>query len=140
MPPIVTDKALRQLVAELATTTPEDMAAVLGMLDARSGAQVRALLAAYAGVEELPEVEPEVTGVNTSGLSDWLAARTLGRPLGSGDAYQITPHTLDVLRHFAAAMPRQHRPAPGASQRPATKGRESFGLLLSPFGRNGAGA
>ena len=57
MPPTGSDRELRRLVADLAATTSEDMAAVLGMLDPRHAAQVRSMLAAYGGVADAFDVE-----------------------------------------------------------------------------------
>ncbi len=102
MPPIRSEKALRKLVMELASATTEDIAAVLSMLDTRSAAMVRALLAAYTDVGDVFDLEaaPQVT--QTSGLSDWLAARILDRPR-DGKGYDITPKTLETLRALAAS-------------------------------------
>lgn len=105
MLPIRSEKALRKLVMELAEATTEDIAAVLSMLDTRSAAMVRSLLAAYTDVGdvfELPAAVPAAT--RTSGLSGWLAARVLGQPV-DGDAYRLTPKTAETLRMLAAAPP-----------------------------------
>lgn len=118
MPLTASDKALRSLVAELATTTSEDMAAVLGMLDPKSAAQVRALLAAYGGVDDVFELEADTSYVNTSGLSDWLAARVQGRPLDGVAAYRMTPDAVEALREIATAMPHTPGMTKGAAARP----------------------
>ena len=131
MPPSASDKALRRLVAELATTTPEDVAAVLAMLDARTSAQVRALLVAYAGIGDAAEPEIDTAAVDTSGLSGWLAARTLGKPLAGPDAYHVTPAVTDTLRTCAASLPRRSLSAQSPSK--AAAGRDGLGLMLRPF-------
>lgn len=105
MLPIRSEKALRKLVMELAEATTEDIAAVLSMLDTRSAAMVRSLLAAYTDVGdvfELPVAVPAAT--RTSGLSGWLAARVLGQPV-DGEEYRLTPKTAETLRALAAALP-----------------------------------
>ena len=99
MPPTGSDRELRRLVADLAATTSEDMAAVLGMLDPRHAAQVRSMLAAYGGVADAFHVEAAAT-VNTEGLSDWLAARVTNRQPAGLEAYRMTPSAVEVLRHL----------------------------------------
>ncbi len=131
MPPIASDKELRRLVADLAAATTEDVAAVLDMLDTRTRAQVRALLAAYAGIEDISEPEASPAFVNTSGLSDWLAARTLGKPLSGADSYHITPHAGEALRACVSAMPPQKRSASGTPSKTAsTSRRDRLSLLF----------
>ena len=103
MPPIGSEKALRKLVIELAAAMPEDIVAVLGMLDARARATVRALLAAYTDLNDVFNLEAPPTA-NTAGLSEWLAARTLG-PLPEGDDYRMTAKTAETLRAIVASMP-----------------------------------
>ena len=77
MPLRRSDRALRRLVAELATTTPEDVQAILEGLDKPQREEVRALLAAYLGEPSTPMKAPEPAAIPTSklvGLSPWLAA------------------------------------------------------------------
>ena len=104
MPSTGSDKALRKLVAELAATTPEDMAAVLGMLDPRAAAQVRSLLAAYGGVVDVFDVEAAPQVVSTAGLSGWLAARVTNRRT-DGSAFQMTPKAVEALRQLTLSLP-----------------------------------
>lgn len=100
MPSTASDKALRALVAELAATTPEDMAAVLAMLDARAVARLRPLIAAHASPEPAP------VRLDTSGVSGWLADRVLGgKGNGGEDAWRMTPAAAAALRTLAAALP-----------------------------------
>lgn len=110
MQPTNFDDALRDLVAELATAAPEDVAAVLGMLDSRSAVQVRSLLAAYAKMENIFDLEADNGYLDTSGLSHWLADRILGRHLSGTKGYQITPSCTEALRSLARSLPR-HREA-----------------------------
>lgn len=98
------DAALQNLVAELAETTPEDMAAVLAMLDPASAVKVRGLLAAYLRVGTAEQ--DKVTPLNTAGLSDWLAARVIARPSDDLDTYRMTPHAIETLRALSASVPR----------------------------------
>lgn len=100
MPPTGSDRELRRLVADLAATTSEDMAAVLGMLDPRHAAQVRSMLAAYGGVADAFHVEAAAATVNTEGLSDWLAARVTNRQPAGLEAYRMTPPAVEALRHL----------------------------------------
>ncbi|MBP2161176.1 MULTISPECIES: hypothetical protein [Asticcacaulis] len=105
MPSTGSDKALRRLVAELAATTPEDMAAVLGMLDPKAAAQVRSLLAAYGGVADVFDVEAAPQAMNTAGLSDWLAARTLNQQMDGAGAYHMTREAIAALRQLTLSLP-----------------------------------
>ena len=105
MPPVHSEKALRKLVIELATATTEDIAAVLAMLEPRQAAMMRALLAAYTDVGDIFELEAAPQVARTSGLSDWLAARTLGQQPMDGADYTITPKTAETLRALAASLP-----------------------------------
>jgi len=105
MPAIASEKALRKLVIELAEATPEDIVAVLAMLDPRARATVQGLLAAYTDVPDVFNLEVIPVMASTSGLSDWLTAR-IGKSGASGDGFQITPRTAEALRTIVAAMPR----------------------------------
>ena len=104
VPEIAHQKALRKLVIELAATTPEDVVAVLAMLDPQARAAVQGLLAAYTDLPDVFELELSPAAANTAGLSGWLAARTLGQ-IVEGDDFRITPRTADALRAIVAAMP-----------------------------------
>jgi hypothetical protein len=103
MPPIGSEKALRKLVIELASATPEDIVAVLAMLDARTRATVRSLLAAYTDLSDVFSLDVP-PAANTARLSGWLAARTLGQSR-EGDDYRITPKTLETLQMIVASLP-----------------------------------
>jgi hypothetical protein len=105
MPPTGSDKTLRKLVADLAATTPEDMAAVLGMLDPKTSAQVRSLLAAYGGITGVFDVDAAPQVLNTTALSGWLAARVMNRPLDGPEAYRMTPKAIDALRELTMSLP-----------------------------------
>ncbi len=106
MPAMASETTLQNLVAELAETTPEDVAAVLAMLDAASAAKVRTLLAAHLR-GKLPEADVPARPFDTAGLSDWLAARVIGRPADDLDTCRMTAHAIDTLRTLSAAAPRQ---------------------------------
>lgn len=103
MLPIHSEKALRKLVMELATAATDDIAAVLAMLDVRSAAMVRALLAAYTDVGDVFELKAAPPAARLSEFSDWLAARISGQSLYDDD-YRITPTTAETLRALAAAQ------------------------------------
>lgn len=136
MPPTGSDKALRRLVAELAETTSEDMAAVLGMLNPRQAATVRSLLAAYGGVTDVFEVEAEPAAINTAGLSAWLAARVLGHPMEGLDAYRMAPGAVEALRDVTKTLPGDLAaalPATGATRQEAVNAR-----MRSLFGKGEA--
>lgn len=114
-PEIADQKALRKLVIELAATTPEDIVAVLAMLDPRARATVQGLLAAYTDLPDVFEMALPPPA-NTFGLSDWLAARTLGQSVDDDD-FRITPGTADALRAIVASMPGAGR-GEGSGRRP----------------------
>lgn len=136
MPPITSDRALRVLVAELATTTTEDVAAVLALLEPKASAQVRALLAAYGGIDDVAEGDSKPAAVDTSALSEWLAARTLGKHPGGTAAYEMTPAVAGALRNIVAAMPRQEISILDRTLRPtSTAGQGSSRLASWPFFR-----
>jgi len=103
MLPTHSEKALRKLVMDLATATTEDIAAVLAMLDDRSAAMVRALLAAYTDVGDIFELKAAPPISRLSEFSDFLAARISGQPLYDDD-YVITPKTAETLRVLAGAQ------------------------------------
>jgi hypothetical protein len=103
---MASDTALRALVAELAQTTPEDVAAVLAMMDTASATRLRRLLAEYGGIA-LPEREAGVRRIDTTGLSVWLAARVHGSAAVGTDAYRMTPAASDTLRAIAESMPQR---------------------------------
>ena len=128
------DKGLRKLVTELAETTPEDVAAVLDMLDAKSAAQVRALLAAYTNIDDVFDLKTDVSPVNTAGLSDWLATRVLGNPVEGVGNYHMTSHAAEALRQIAATLPRQPSPIGNPlSRSPARPVREAPSRPFRPF-------
>jgi|SRR6185312_2786038 len=118
-PEIADQKALRRLVIELAATTPEDIVAVLAMLDPRARAAVQGLLAAYTDLPDIFEMALPPPA-NTSGLSDWLVARTRGQSPDGGE-FRITPGTADALRTIVAAMPGAGR-GEGSGRRPRFDG------------------
>lgn len=103
MLPTVSEKALRVLVAELAEATPEDIAAVLGMLAPRSRATVQSMLAAYTDFDGVFDLEIVAPAVDTPGLSDWLAARVQGH--AADEDFRITPKTNEMLRLIVASAP-----------------------------------
>jgi hypothetical protein len=107
MPAIASEKALRKLVIDLAATTPEDIVAVLAMLDPRTRAAVQGLLAAYTDLSDVFDLAMTPAATNTSGLSDWLALRTQGAG-ATDDDFRMTPKAAETLRTIVASMPR-HR-------------------------------
>lgn len=121
------DGELHALVAELAAATPEDVAAVLAMLNASAAARLRSLLAAYAGMDT-SALPPGPARLETAGLSDWLAARVVGE---TTDDWRMTPAALSAVRTLAAAMPPDILAAGRTPIMAADAGRDSLGL----FGR-----
>jgi phytoene/squalene synthetase len=105
MPQTGSDKALRKLVAELASTTSEDMAAVLGMLPPRSAAQVRSMLAAYGGVADVFDVEAAPPVLSTAGLSGWLAARVMNPQANAQHEHRMTEGAIEALRQLTLSIP-----------------------------------
>ena len=114
MQPTEFDEALRDIVAELAAATPDDVAAVLGMLDLRTAAQVRSLLAAYTKMENIFDLEADTGYLDTSGLSHWLADRVHGRPLSGANGYQMTENCTEALRALARSAPKSRGGAGGS--------------------------
>lgn len=103
MLPTRSEKALRKLVIELAEATPEDIVAVLAMLDDRARAVVQSLLAAYTDIGNVFEMEALPPTTETFGLSEWLAARASGRSR-DGDDFRLTARTVETLRTLAAGL------------------------------------
>lgn len=122
MPRPQSDQALRRLLAELATTSADDLGAILAGLDPSQRQTVTALLATYDGASDEPvrvraatltaESPPRVTG-----LSPWLAARLKqsaqsGSETDEADRFArpgpaITPAALAALRASATALQRR---------------------------------
>lgn len=109
MQPSASERALRRLVAELATTRSSDIEAVLDILDEAGRARVRSLLAELAGTSPEASVATEIEG-----LSPWLAERlALSEPTsGTGHGATVTDVTRHALRAAAAELPRVARPPP----------------------------
>lgn len=121
MPLPAADRNLRRLVAELATTTKDDVAAVLAGLEERQRERVEALLAEYRG----PEASPVGRGdrrqpVMVSELSPWLADRWARSNLdeahrveatqiwsGHDLSYSMTPTALAALREAVLSVERR---------------------------------
>lgn len=94
MPPRATDRALRQLVAELASADPTDVEAVLDGLSAERRARVKVLLSDYLSPQATPVQRASIP--DTGDLSPWLAARVeaASRPHGlDGLVRGETPRT-----------------------------------------------
>ena len=124
MPLPAADRNLRRLVAELATTTKDDVAAVLAGLEERQRERVEALLAEYRG----PEASPAGGGdrrqpVIVSDLSPWLADRWARSNLdgarggeatqiwsGHDLSYSMTPTALAALREAVLSVERSAPP------------------------------
>lgn len=120
-----TDRTLRRIVAELATTTDEDVDAVLAQLDERHRGAVRTLLADYLGeVGRQASPQPAAATRDLDGLSPWLRFRIDPRDpstasrngavastrhgQNSRDAmarFSMTPAALEALRASAQALP-----------------------------------
>lgn len=117
------DRALRRLVAEVATADPEDIRGILADLDAGNRQKVQALLADYLGGladRDQPAAGPhggfEIPEID--GISPWLAVR-LGRSSHSpgspedstgAPAFDMTPAAWRALQACAAALPPDGRP------------------------------
>lgn len=121
MSPRPPDQALRRMVAELAATTPDDVAAILAELDLPQRRRVEALLADYLGEPaEAAPAPPPPSVHKAAGLSPWLAARIEGAP---DETIRMTPAARDALRACAAGLEPEAPP-----QAPAPVAREP-GLL-----------
>lgn len=106
MQPTEFNETLRDLVAELAAATPEDVAGVLGMLGPRTGAKVRSLLAAYTKMENIFDLDADTGYLDTSGLSNWLADRIHGRYLSGANGFQMTENSTEALRALVRSAPK----------------------------------
>ena len=120
MPPRPTDRALRGLVARLASKRPEDIRAILDELDPAQHQQIDRLLADYAGspVKRPGAGEPESAEPGIpDGLSSWLIARLKAAPhqthgpdgvgddvLHLGDSFSMTGPAVEALKVAAARM------------------------------------
>ena len=128
------DRALRGLVARLATKQPDDIRAILAELDLGQRRRIDGLLADYAGasVQEFDLGEPrDAEAPIPDGLSPWLVARLKARPhqtpgpegagddtLHLGDNFSMTAPAVQALKAAAARMQptvqaRQARPTGG---------------------------
>lgn len=141
MPRRQSDRDLRRLVADLATTGQADVEAILETLEPDQRRTVATLLEDYLGRRERPKpppqpprrTPPEALAPRIPGLSPWLALRlrqsltdpaaprrALGRP---AVVAAITPAALETLRSCAATL------APPATPARATWLRGVAGLL-----------
>ena len=91
------DRALRRLVAELASEREEDVEAVLALLDPWQCAAVQALLDDYSGAPAPPAADQPDWRIE--GLSPWLLRRLEGEPPGA-----TTAQGLELLRRCAASL------------------------------------
>jgi hypothetical protein len=125
------DRALRRLVADLASANEADIEAILSELGPQR-ARVEGLLAEYAGktVTDLPETPPVPVDADSlaeiEGISRWLSARISPREDAGGEQaatgkgaprqdrlrkFEMTPVAVDALRRSAAKL-RPAGPAP----------------------------
>lgn len=118
MPRPSAERALRRLVASLATAEPEYIDAVLDQLTPTQRARTQTLLQNYLdGTRAHPTLPSDARGpelASTPGLSPWLAMRlgedprperfSLGRPRSSGVSqigrtdFSMTPAAVEALR------------------------------------------
>lgn len=120
MPPRPSDRALRSLVARLASRRPEDIRAILDDLEPSQRRQIDQLLADYAGApvrrSGVPDPEP-AAAIIPDGLSSWLVARLKTTPhqthgpdgtgdavLHLGDSFSMTGPAVQALKAAAARM------------------------------------
>ncbi|HZZ34905.1 MAG TPA: hypothetical protein VFE03_04210 [Caulobacteraceae bacterium] len=114
MPPRTPDRALRRIVAELATLEESDREAVLEDLDHGRRRAIRALLDEYAGEPAAAAMVDKARPSIPEGLSPWLAIRidapTVERGGGQGEhaglepafEFEMSPTALKALRASAA--------------------------------------
>lgn len=105
------DRALRQMVVDLATLHADDVAAVLSEFDAGQRATIEGLLRDFSGfgfIEQMPA--PAAVAYDPSLLSPWLVRRL------EAEGGETTARTRDALRDCASrlappvAAPSQPRP------------------------------
>lgn len=132
----MSDRALRRLVADLASSDPQDVDEVLSALDAPEAARVRALLADYVGVAVAPGVRqapPPLAdlGPSLEGLSDWLTLR-----LVEGGSHRMTAQAQAALNDSVRAVQPAARPPVEDPQPPSAQGwRERVAAFTSGLRR-----
>lgn len=122
MSPRVADRAVRRLVAELASVRESDVRLILSELSDGQRDRVRVLLASYGGApdQSAPPAVPKAPEMNMEGLSPWLAARIgygvqsprisrprsfwLGRFEGPRFEFRMTPRAQESLRSCIRAI------------------------------------
>ena len=130
------DRALRRLVAGLATAGADDVASILGELDARQRSTVEAMLDELSGRSPVSAAVPKPAPAPVArgeweidGVSPWLAARLAGAggdlAAAPVDPFALTPEALKALR--AAAEPFRSSPAAATVPPPVNRGRSLFG-------------
>ncbi|HEY2710715.1 MAG TPA: hypothetical protein VGI95_21930 [Caulobacteraceae bacterium] len=119
MPALPSDRALRRLVAELATATPEDIEHVLDQLEPRHRQGVQSLVDELFGgavrTVHSPATEAVIAAGRRAGVSPWALARLEGGtgplPAGVAAGVTISPVALQALRSCVAEL----EPSPVAS-------------------------
>jgi hypothetical protein len=103
MPRPKPERALRRLVSNLATLHGDDIAAILGELDARQRRVVESLLHEHAEYLADPVSAPEGQQDNfdAAALSPWLAQRLQAR---AGTAFAMTERARLALREVSARV------------------------------------
>lgn len=129
MPPRPSDRALRRLVAELATVAPDDVQAILAGLEESQRETVEALLASYQGEPEVVVTPPVWTSPASSkieGLSPWLETRLNGPDM----EFAMTPAARQALNACAADL----QPEAPVETPPLAKARPWLDRLLGARG------
>lgn len=112
------ERALRQVVADLARLHPDDVEAILGALEPAEKARIEALAAGLAGGPPREPAPPEEPTWSYEGVSPWLLdridpeGRSGARP--GRDFVLMTPASAEALR--AAALPLRTEGGPGGKR------------------------
>ena len=114
------DRALRRLVADIATASDDDILLILESLGPRDRARVEVLLAELGGDVEAPSslLERADLKIWSEGLSPALLERLVGKPAAPA-GWSMTPHAMSILQACATTMAPQQPPKSSVSQGPA---------------------
>jgi|GEM_PF-1950284 len=132
MSPLNHDRAVRQVVVDLAGLHPDDVGAILDELDSEERRKIEGLLREYEGASDVQKTSPErrPTLFDGSQLSPWLVER-----LGSSPAvsYAMTQQARHVLSECAIQL----CPPVDIKTVPASDAPDGIlGRLVSRFSRN----
>jgi hypothetical protein len=103
MSPLNPDRAVRQVVVDLAALHPDDVGAILDELDSEERRKIEGLLREYEGVADIQQTSPERPQIrfDSSQLSPWLVERLGSSPTVS---HEMTSQAHQVLSECAIRL------------------------------------